>query len=174
MILETLLSGGLMGAIGSLVTNITEIFKQKQMDKHEMEMRRLDLEAMDKEYEMMRENSADELMESSYEHDSSVLQSIVKKVKPNPIASLLIIIIEAIRALVRPVLTIYLIYEVHVVRSDVDAVLQRAGVDGLDVTQALALYGEVSQMVLFLASMAVAWWFGTRKKLEKSGNTVNG
>ena len=167
MILESLISGGLLGVAGGILTNITDIFKQRQINQHEKDLRELDLQAMDKEYEARREESADNLIVASYEHDTEILSKLASKVKMNPVTSFMFVCLEILRGLVRPALTVYLIVLVHLVRGEVNAVLIQAGVDKISIATAMDIYATVIDTILFLASMSVSWWFGTRNKTKK-------
>ena len=167
-----LLTGSAFGLVGSVVTNLFGLFKQKQVDKQEVTLRRIDLEAMDKEYEFRDRSasreaetaltlSADVLMKESFGHDAA---SYSKGVKPGAVGSFLLVLVDFIRGLTRSGLTIYLIWQVHATRTEVQGVLDSIGASALDAGTALDIYQEVVKMTLFLASAAIAWWFGTRAK----------
>ena len=167
-----LLTGSAFGLIGSVVTNLFGFFKQTQVNKQEVTLRRLDLEAMDKEYQFrdrsaMREAettltlSADSLMKESFGHDAA---SYSTGVKTGAVGSFLLVVVDFIRGLTRSGLTIYLIWQVHATRTEVQGVLDAIGTSALDATMALAIYQDVVKMTLFLASAAISWWFGTRAK----------
>jgi len=167
-----LLTGSAFGLIGSVVTNLFGLFKQRQVDKQEVTLRRIDLEAMDKEYEFRDRSatreadtaltlSADVLMKESFGHDAA---SYSKGVKPGAVGSFLLVLVDFIRGLTRSGLTIYLIWQVHATRTEVQGVLDGIGAAALDAGTALSIYQEVVKMTLFLASAAISWWFGTRAK----------
>lgn len=167
-----LLTGSAFGLLGSAVTNIFGLLKQKQVDKQEVTLRRIDLEAMDKEYEFRDRGaardadtaltiSADSLMKESFGHDAA---SYSKGVKPNALGAFLLVVVDFVRGLTRSGLTIYLIWQVHSTRTEVQGVLDSIGASALDATTALDIYQQVVKMTLFLASAAISWWFGTRGK----------
>lgn len=168
----SLISGALTGTIGSIFTNVADYFKKKQEQKHLLEMKRLDIEMMDKEFEAEQrraelnaetatETSADDLQEMSYGHDARAYST---GYQPGIVGRMLLAFVDFIRGMTRPGLTIFLIWQVYQTRSEVQAVISAAGLERIDTVQALAIYGTVVDMILFLASTAVAWWFGTRTK----------
>ena len=170
-----LLTGSAFGLIGSAVTNGFGLLKQGQENKQEVTLRRLDLDAMGKEYEFrdrsaVRETetaltvSADSLVTSSYSHDAA---SYSKGVKPSGFGGFLLVLVDFVRGLTRSGLTIYLIWQVHTTRTEVQGVLDAIGTSALDAGVALSIYQEVVRMTLFLASAAISWWFGTRAKSPK-------
>jgi len=167
-----LITGSAFGLIGSAVTNIFGLMKQKQVNKQEVTLRQIDLEAMDKEYEFRDRGatreaetalslSADKLMVESFGHDAA---SYSKGVKPSALGSFLLVIVDFVRGLTRSGLTIYLIWQVYSTRVEVQGVLDSIGASALDAGTALGIYQEVVKMTLFLASAAISWWFGTRAK----------
>jgi len=169
MILESLISGGILGVIGSGFTNLLDYFKQKQDHKFDLELRELDLVAMEKEFEAQREVSADKLVETSYQHDMSIMSGLHDKVEKSKMSSAIILLIEVVRALIRPILTIYLIVLVHLTHGEAQEIIEKAGIEKIDLMQALAIYDDITKMILFLGSMSVAWWFGSRTKYGKNG-----
>lgn len=172
--LETLLTGGLLGSLGAIATNVTDYFKQKQINKHELEMKHLDLEAMDKEFRYKERSaeleadtklteSADDLQEASYTHDA---RAYSLGYKPSRVGKVALVFVDVIRGLVRPVLTCYLIYCVMEARMEAQAILNQSEVN-LTSEQALGIYKEIIEMILFLSSTAAVWWFGSRGKVKK-------
>lgn len=174
--LGSLIAGGGTGLIGSIVTNVTDYFEQKRKNKHEKEMRQLDLQEMDKEYEykeriVERKTEAQETeasyraQEESYEHDSRSYSAGVK-VK-SPWLKALLVVADFIRALVRPALTAYLIYLVWDTRQEVQMIIDQTGVQNLSISEALTIYSTIVDLILYLASVCVTWWFGTRPRKSK-------
>ena len=170
--LFSLMSGGLLGTVGALLTNVMGYFKDRQADKQELALKRLDLEAMDKEYEyrsreidvaadVALNESADDLTAVSYSQDKLAYAVGLTGLTAWERAPL--IFVDFIRGLIRPALTIYLIVLVHLTRASVEAVLSQKGIT-MSGPEALALYSTVVEMILFLTSTAVTWWFGTRTK----------
>ncbi len=173
--LTSLFSGGLIGVLGSLLTNLFDFFKQKQKDKQSIELKRMDLEMMDKEFSCRiqkseieantsMEVSADSSFIQSYKHDT---RSYSKGIILSWFGRTLLVLVDVFRGIIRPGLTLYLIYLVSKLQVDVHALIVRAGVDVVVTAEALEIYMNIVKMILFLSSLSVSWWFGTRGKKEK-------
>ncbi|MFW5499604.1 MULTISPECIES: hypothetical protein [unclassified Maridesulfovibrio] len=177
MIADALLSivtGGATGLLGSIFTGVFSYFEDKRKNAHEIEMRKLDMKEMDKEWEYRQraadreaetrlEESADDLMELSYQHDSS---SILDGHDLPGWSVWLLIPIEALRKLVRPGLTVFLIWLVWTTRCEVLDVIKQSNISVMDPKTALGIYQQVINTILYCATTALLWWFGTRKKKE--------
>lgn len=174
--ITSLLSGGVVGLLGSLLTNLFDIFKTSQKNKQSIELKKMDLELMDKEYQaslqqaaikadMSKEISSDSLMIESYGHDGRVFS---KDFKPSKIGKFLLVMVDVTRAYVRPGLTVYMIYLVTKVQDNAYTIISKAKVDIVNVAEAIELYHEIVSLILFLASASFLWWFGTRGKKKKS------
>ena len=167
--LASLLSGGVTGLIGSVVTNVADYFDDKRKNNHELAMRELDIQEMDKEYEHRKDVQAietqGETQTASYKHDSRAyskglkIESIWLKIP--------LVLNDFIRGCVRPLLTLFLVYLVWDTRQEIEMVIDQAGLQNLDPEQALTMYSMTIEMILFLASTAVGWWFGTSPKRKR-------
>ncbi|WFS64019.1 hypothetical protein LF599_07600 [Pseudodesulfovibrio thermohalotolerans] len=173
--LSSILSGGVLGVIGSVITNITDTIKRKQEFSQAIEMRKLDIQVMDKEWEykdraatreqeVAQEISADDLREASYANDK---QEYSTNVKTGPFTGFLLVLVDVVRGLIRPGLTIFLIWAVWDTRAEVRGIMDAVNLSGMTASQALGIYGTIVDMILFLGSTAVTWWFGTRPKKDK-------
>ncbi len=167
--ITSLLSGGATGVLGSLVTNVADYFEEKRKNQHEIELRKLDIEEMQQEYEARKEIAAQQSQaqttKTSYEHDARSYTSGMKIKSPWLKAGL--VFVDMVRGLVRPALTVFLIVLVWMTFSKVQAVLESAGVDPLPVDRAGAIYASVVDMILYLAATSVTWWFGTSPRSKK-------
>lgn len=167
--ITSLLSGGATGLLGSLVTNVADYFENKRKNQHEIELRKLDIQEMQQEYEARKEITAQQTSaqttQTSYEHDSRSYTSGMKIKSAWLKAGL--VFVDMIRGLVRPALTVFLIILVWMTFSQVQAVLESAGVDPLPVNKAGAIYASVVDMILYLAATSVTWWFGTSPRSKK-------
>ncbi|MCP3923011.1 MAG: hypothetical protein GY714_10535 [Desulfobacterales bacterium] len=173
--LTSLFSGGLVGVLGSLLTNLFDCFKQKQKDNQSIALRKIDLEMMDKEYSCRihkseieantsMEVSADNTFLQSYKHDT---KSYSKGLILSWFGKALFVLVDVVRGLIRPLLTLYLIFLVSKIQTDVHALIVKAGVDVVVTAEALEIYMNIVKMILFLSSMSISWWFGTRGKKQK-------
>ena len=142
-ILETIL-GVIAGGLGSWVGKVIGIYERKQTFAHEIHLLEMQMKAQRAETEselaIAREDAFASMREASYVHDASVTAGSAS-------------VNNALR-LVRPFLTIMLIGLVCAIWMTIakdDVVLQHQIVDG----------------VLFMASTALAWWFGDRAPHSK-------
>jgi len=179
----SLISGGLLGIVGSLFTNLFDFYKKKQEDKQKLALKqqadtqaladkRLDIEMMDKEY-AFRESIADKEMEKDLQVSADSLQTAsyqmdkatyVNKKTVGGFTNFLLGMVDVLRGLVRPVMTGYMVWEVHVMRVTVESLIAKAGIDIMTATVALGIYTNIVDLILFLASASFSWWFGTRSK----------
>ncbi len=166
----SMLTGGATGLLGSLFTGVFRYFEEKRKEEHEIAMRKLDMEEMDREWQYRNrmadreaatrlEESADSLMRSSYKNDVATY-SRWHDIPPWGVIPLLVV--DLVRGLVRPSLTVLLIAIVWSTREEVLGVLAATGVDGLSPSMALSIYQDVVQTILYCATTALLWWFGTR------------
>lgn len=173
---ESLLGGGITGLIGTLLSNITDLWKAHQDRKHEVEMRKLDIQIMDKEhdYAVKLENVKTEgeirtgeldLRERSYEFDAATYAKDMR-IKAWWL-KMLMVFVDFIRGLVRPALTLFLIYLTYKVYQQATMVLELAGEENLSADKAHATYEYIVNMILYLTAVCVTWWFGTRPKKNK-------
>ncbi|UIJ38516.1 hypothetical protein LWC08_05185 [Desulfobaculum bizertense] len=169
--LLSLVAGGATGLFGSLVKGVGDYFKRQQEMKHERELRRLDMEMMDKEWEYRdraasREGevrvteSGDDLQEASYALDKATysrgftVSHFVNK--------FLLVSVDVVRGLTRPALTVFMLWMVWNTRCQVEDVIARAGLERLDISLAMDLEKRIVCTILYLAGLSVAWWFGDR------------
>lgn len=159
--LAALLSGGATGVLGSLLSHVVDIFKQRQENKHELELRKLDLQAMDKEYEFQREKSGDETLRASYEMDKA---AYVNNQKLEGWGLHALTLVDVIRGLIRPALTCILLYVLWDTRCQLEQILDSVGMEHISVEQATELYSEMINSIIYIGTTAVLWWFGSRLK----------
>lgn len=176
----SVLLGGVTGIAGNLVTEAFGIWKVKLEHEQEriraesrLKEREADLREMEAEHRIKVEEGrirneglqieADgRAFEASHLSDAaSYLAAYTGKLK---FVQIMLAIVDAMRGVVRPALTGYLAWEVHALRSEVQAVLLQANLMAMSADKALAVYNDAVQMTLFLASTAVTWWFGSRSR----------
>lgn len=69
--------------------------------------------------------------------------------------------VDGVRGLIRPVLTGYLTWVAHSMYMDMQELLAAKG-EALDAVVIKELLVMIIQTLLYLASMAMTWWFGSR------------
>jgi lipopolysaccharide export LptBFGC system permease protein LptF len=156
--LESLLSGGLVGLIGSLGSNILSYFKSKQEHKQFVEFRKLDIVAAGKDHSYAMEQikaeaeyRTQQLMIEA-ERDLSVseysaLEASYKSDTAYDGDSRLLIIAEFLRRITRPLLTFVLVFLTSAIyftsQGDQQELIARA--------------------VVALTATALSWWFSDRQ-----------
>lgn len=149
MVIEAIL-GVVAGGMGSWISKGIGLFEKRQEFEHELKLLEMQMQAAQAETEnelaIAQEESYSGMRQASYQHDVAT-QNVSLWVRN-------------VLRLVRPVLTLLLILLVWAIWLTVaqdDAGMRRQIVDG----------------VLFMASAAMAWWFGDRaphtKKLPWQG-----
>lgn len=148
--LITLLSGPLLGIFGSVISGVTGYFERKQKIEerreemaHERSLQELNMKARGQEIEneqaIATMNADSRNLAASYKHDASVGETSIW--------------VNNTLRLVRPVLTIYLL--------SIVTYLVVANTAGLTIQ-------EIAMKVLFLAEVAVSWWFADRRRAAAS------
>ena len=164
----TLLSGaaggGLIGLAGSVAQLLFKGKERKMEISREIELRKLDIEAMTTESNLrLRETETEiegkarlaniALDESTLAGDVALRQSSYLNDKATYGGG----IVDAIRGLMRPVLTAYLVIVVTAIAAklfiELDTIPQADAWDSLS---------AVIVELVTLSSMTVSWWFGTR------------
>lgn len=146
--LTSLFSGSLLGIFGSVGAGILDYLRQKQANKHE-----LDIFAAKKELAQIAATSAVQLenlavLKGSYETDKATFWQ-----KDAPVG---ILIIEMARGLTRPVLTLYL----TIIASYIAVSSLREVEMTPEVLRRVAEYSIYS--ALELTGIALGYWFGSR------------
>lgn len=175
------LSGGLLGVLGTGLQAFFQ-FKQKKADhEHELAMRGEDRKEMLAEAELRREElkisgeiktelanidyakaetiAETELQQSSYESDKATYSTGFKIT--GSAGKFLLVLVDVIRGLMRPVLTLYcvglLTWVAHLLYK----------VQGGVIADAANLWAEIIGAVIMLATTTVTWWFGSRRLKDK-------
>ncbi|MBL4799589.1 MAG: hypothetical protein JKY50_19470 [Oleispira sp.] len=165
--LESLLSGGVLGVIGSLGSNILGYFKAKQDHKQAVEFRKLDIVAAGKEHgyameqikaeaqfksEQLRIEADRDLSVAEY----SALESSYKSDTAYEGDSKLLIIAEFLRRITRPLLTFILVFLTSAIYFDSSADQQ-------------SLLGR---SIVAMTAMVISWWFADRQIAKQIGNKI--
>jgi len=175
---SSIFAGGATGLLGVLVQRYFD-HKNRELDKqleaqrqaHELSMRDKDAAIMAQEWAGRTQvadieaaatvNAADAAaFGASFNLEPKQYSSNV--VKPTKGQSWVLVLVDAVRGIVRPGLTVYLCAITTMVYSDAQMLLGKA--QGMTATEALDLTKMVVGTVLYLTTTCVLWWFGTRNK----------
>lgn len=145
-LLGSILSGGATGLLGTAIQRYAD-HKNKKMDyAHQEAMQRIQIEITDKEWAGKVEVADSEAFKESY------------KLEPKSFG---IRWLDALRGLIRPLLTLYLCALTTFIYFKAQSVLN---VEYLTAEKAHELILTIINTVLYLWTTVTLWWFGTRNK----------
>lgn len=175
--LVSIFSGGATGLIGVAVQRYFDTKKikldmeaEKQRMSHEIELRKIDSEIMEKEA-TVRVRVA-EIGAQAEEAVADAQAFAASFSEPKPYSSDVVatknqgwalILLDFIRGIVRPVLTVFLVALTTWIYVDAHNLMIREGF-GISPDQAYKLTNTIVASILYLATTCVLWWFGTRNK----------
>jgi hypothetical protein len=176
-------SGGITGLFGGLVNRVADYFTLKQNHAHELAMRDKDLEiaqveasrevTIAREKNMTdREVAESETLAKSFEADratyfsASMLGKLPKWAAG--VAALLFVLVDFIRGLTRPGLTLYMCILTTVIYMEMKDIVSGSGSQPFTPEDAVKVIVMIVDAVIYLTSMCVGWWFATRTKRGES------
>lgn len=175
----SIFGGGATGLIGVGVQRYFDYLKVKadiEMAKvkfdHERGLRELDAAILEKEWagrtrvaEVEAAGKADvaesEAFAASFRTEPTRYS---EGVKPGRVAGFFLVLVDVIRGIVRPGLTVYLCALTTLVYWDAQELINKVGTIQMTVEEALRITSLVVGTVLYLTTTCVLWWFGTRNK----------
>ena len=174
-LVTTLVGGGGTGFFGALVSNVTDIFKQREDNRHEEAMadKELDIAKVESERKISiaeREAEAQEqvasdqadakVREKSYEMDKRTYLS-KKAMEGSRFATIAMAVVDFARGITRPVLTggiaIFAAYVYWRTQQITGGIIT-------DEAYAYELLKMTTLSVFFYLGLALSWWFGSRSK----------
>ncbi|HEY0845814.1 MAG TPA: hypothetical protein VGE12_10625 [Noviherbaspirillum sp.] len=188
-LLSSVLSGGATGLLGILIQRWFDA-KNKAQDieviklnhQNAIDLKKLDNERVDKEWAARRDISAEdraarefeaaaeersrayeadaEMFEASHEADrAKYLDSGAQK--KHKWAVFMMASVDWLRGIIRPGLTIYLVAITHVMFNWVRDLADKQGAT-LNAAEVKDIIMLIISTILYLATVSVVWWFGTR------------
>lgn len=172
------LGGAFIGVVGSAVTAVFT-YKNKRLEMEQViKTKELDIELAKQEHKFALEKvsvevegeiqkAAEATLQASYGHDRATywtpLQGLAEKHSwiGIPLA-LLFGVVDFLRGLIRPSLTIYLSALVTVMYLDATKILEADGYSQMVPDAAMIFVTEILELVKFLTIVVVSWWFGER------------
>lgn len=176
-IFSSVVGGGMTGILGVVVQRIAD-YKNKQLDlqlvtlknNHEVHMREVDAEIMREEWtartkiaEVEAEAKEDVAESQAFAASFNEPVRYSEPTKHSIGQSWVMVILDAIRGLVRPTLTIYLCALTTIIYLHSKKLLYLHGVN-MTPDQAIKHVNLIIGTVLYLTTTCVLWWFGTRNK----------
>ncbi len=166
--LMAVVGGGATGILGSAVQSLFQ-YKTRALDieqenvrlAHDAKMVELEstanLRILQQEASAQADSNAYAMQTVSYEHDKR--QYMPENGAPTWIIVLLGVV-DVIRGLVRPSLTVYVAVAITIILVEANALVE--SVDGLGEDVRLAAAMEIWRMVAYIATTIFFWWFGQR------------
>lgn len=172
-IVTTILSGGATGLIGGIVTTFVEYKKQQLMYNHEVKKIELEQQTLQMEIDgrmRIAETEADaardvadsNALSDSYDADRATYTAEVAR------TGFMFQLVDFIRGIIRPGITIYLAVIVTLIYMDMKEVLDNMGVSALNPNEIISLHREIILSVIYVTTTVILWWFGTRNKIGSS------
>lgn len=151
--LGEIVGGGVVGLVGTAITNFTEMRKQNQSNKHEIETSKIELEIIKKEVERGEKTQATiEEPTISPVQIAGIQESFIPSQNT---------VINFLRSSVRPVITyILLLYCLAIIWK------MSGVIDAADNKVVLEIFRDSVATLQFLVVTVVTWWFGTRIKMK--------
>jgi len=181
MIIESLV-GVATGLLGNVLTSFTNFKTQKLKNEFDLAMVAAQTGAMRAEMEMnirvtetQVQGEIEKIEEDSYreniklanvkELDSSTIQKLFDSPWTAWIGVILVALlgfVEFLKGLMRPGLTLYLtIITSWLTYNAYQLILLKQG--GLSVEQAYLMYGNVTEIIIYLTVSVITWWFADRR-----------
>lgn len=176
-LVTSLFGGGLAGLLGSIITGIIN-YQTKKLDiaankdkyAHEINMKNADAAIMAQEWaartkmaqvegEAKVEQADAEAFGKSFDNEH-----YASNVQATGIQAWLLVLMDCIRGVVRPALTIYLCVLTTMLYYDAHRLIRE---DDFAQTDASALVMKIVNTIIFLTTTCVLWWFGTRNKAQQ-------
>lgn len=174
--------GGVVGTIGSLVSKWLEARERRRLMELEIEMKKLDqsheLAVMEREAASAERMAAIRMDEQRLVGDLKALKESIRSDSRGAtwsaawadrldgwmgrVAGMLLVCVDVLRGMTRPLITYYL-----VVLTTGLAWWAGQQAEAVSLTDLHDLLSRIVDMVLFLTSVAVTWWFGTRPAARK-------
>ena len=163
--------GGVTGLVGAGITSFTEYKTKMASFAHEQKMTDLNIQMAQLDAESkfkMAESEAETAKEVaattafSKSHTADIARYATGDRAANSIG---FIVVDVIRGLVRPTLTIYVMIIVSMIYWQLMELV--GGLTAIPTHDALAMVKGVIDGLMYLATTIVLWWFGTRTKGQK-------
>jgi len=188
MILSALLGTG-TGLLGSLATNIFNLFTQKQKNKHEIELikARIDEKRVENELQIQsvqiqanisREKADADIyaLSQKYGNQTAAPSELIAKLFDSPwtmpfgaLITFLLGLVDVVRAAIRPGVTIVLILMVGYMGYQNYEIIQQ------NTTMVTALeIGSYIDQIIYMTFSVVSWWFGDRRMAKFTNRLDDG
>lgn len=175
-IIGNVLSGGLTGLAGAAITRYAD-YKTKQLDiqvqqlkfDNEIQLRHIDERMIEKEWNVRESISINESASAMDIQSSKAFEAAITsdpKLFHNPskltrAQNAWLVLIDGVRGLIRPGLTLYLCLITTAVYMQAGTIIKQTPIGA---EHAVEIYSQISATILYLTNCCVLFWFGIRSK----------
>jgi hypothetical protein len=179
LLFTSILSGGATGLLGVVLQRFfdhqnkkLDLEKQRIDNAHEERLRDLDMQMLDKEWahkaevaKIETEGASDVAASNAFAASFAMEPKRYSEGAPvTPFGAFILVMLDFIRGIVRPGLTIYLCILTTLVWQQARVMV---ALEDLTSDQAMEIMKLVIGTILYLTTTCVLWWFGTRNKQEQ-------
>lgn len=155
--------GALFGIVGGWLTRREERKTQQVKNKHEIDMRDRDIQEMEiqnnHELTLADKKMEQTRLEGDITEDIKNAEAFAVSIA-NQAKATGIMIVDAIRGLMRPLITTYLLILTTFIAYKVGSKV--GGLDAIPAAELFELYGYIIKQVVVLCSTAIFWYFASR------------
>lgn len=189
--IETLVGSALTGLVGNAISTVFQFFQQKARNKHEIALKRLDIDAMIQEAKMNiqiteAKVAGDIQLAEMASFNESVKQNAIQALSAGTLDKLfsrgwtapfgvliamLFGFIDFLKGLIRPGVTLYMTVAVTMMYLKAYEIL-KANEMLYDIGTSQALFAQITDAVVYVFVTCVLWWFGDRR-VAKVMNRMN-
>lgn len=161
-LLAGVLSGGVTGLLGTIISGGMKFFENRQKHSHELAIMDMEMRQMDKEAAIARDIKELDMESKDNEAAWAALSASYKEstARMSSGDSPWLVLVDVVRGLMRPVITLGTLTLMAVIYFTI-AQDMAPGPDGIPVQVTIV------QTVLYIATTSVLWWFGTRNLSKK-------
>jgi hypothetical protein len=165
--IESLLSGGVVGLVGSIASNVFGYFKNKQEHQQNIELKKIEIVSNKNDHayamEQIKAEAGYKTQQLMVEAESELSVSAYKALSDSYITdatyagdSRLLIIAEFIKKITRPVLTYVLVFLTTGIYFKSDGDIQ----------------DDIARAVVAMTATVVSWWFADRQIAKQIGKRI--
>ena len=185
--------GSLLGVVGGFLTSKQNLKQQELKNAHEIALIKAENESMQIEYNLNLKRTELEITgEIANTEADAYIEAVRQMGKPSlpsrtlehllsgskfqravgTLISVLLGLIDVLKASVRPMLTIYLVIVTTVLTFSLQKTISL--VQAFSGDELVLIYREIIFSIIFLTMMVVGWWFQNRQQSKFSNNLNDG
>ena len=160
-LLMGVLSGGVTGLLGTVISGGMKFFENRQKHGHELAIMEMESKQMRVEAEIAKDVVELEMEGKDRTAAWSALEASYKEstARMSKGDSAWLVMVDVVRGLMRPVITLGTLTLMGVIYFTV--------AQGMVGPEGISVQVTIIQTVLYIATTAVLWWFGTRNMSKK-------